>query len=206
MILAPDHRRKLERTIEGIEQRSSAQVVVVLADSANKYTHVHLCHAGIAAIFIPMIVFMVLPITWYQAFSLQVALFVFLAIFLQYTGITNYVVPRSIKEAHSSKLAREQLVERKITSISHRRCVLVFVSYQEKYVDIIPDIGLVERVDQVVWDQIASDTRALLRARGVMLAFQFAVEKCGEVLIEQFPAENGNPDDRDNLSNHLILI
>lgn len=205
-ILSPDHLLKLQHTIEELEESTSAEVVVVLADSASNYTYVHLCHAAVAAIFVPVLAVIALPIDWYLVISLQVSVFAFLALILQYSGIAQFAVPRSIRDAHTSKLARDQMVERNITSSPNRRGVLIFVAYQEKHVEIIPDIGVLEKVDQAIWDQIAADTKTLLRTRGVMLAFQFAVEKCKEVLIDKFPVDQGDLGNRKTLPNQLVLI
>ncbi|MGL4981881.1 MAG: TPM domain-containing protein, partial [Treponemataceae bacterium] len=85
--------------------------------------------------------------------------------------------------------------------------ILIFISYLEKEVRIVADSGLVKKVSQEKWNEIAS-TLAQNIAEGfkqkkVAQSIIEAIEASGKILAEHFPAKDDNPNE---LSDGLVIL
>jgi putative membrane protein len=81
--------------------------------------------------------------------------------------------------------------------------VLIFVSVAERYVEILADEGIHQRMPAGAWDQIVTDFTAQVRAGRIAAGFLQAIDACGARLIEHFPARAG---DRNELPDRLIEL
>lgn len=90
-----------------------------------------------------------------------------------------------------------------LTTTKGRTGVLIFVSVAERYAEIIPDIGIAEKVDASVWQGIVDQLTGDIGEGRPTEAFVTAIESVGAHLVKHFPP--GSHDPR-QLPNHLIVL
>ena len=129
-------------------------------------------------------------------------------------GLVGYALARWIPgfarlfvaEARATEMAEEQALQEFQRNDLHRTAaangVLIFVSLFERRVVVLGDRGIHAKVGDDHWTAV---DRAVLDgvARGRLAeGLRDAIARCGDVLAEHFPHEDG---DRDELSNRVIV-
>jgi len=80
--------------------------------------------------------------------------------------------------------------------------VLIFVSLLEHRVVILADEGINGKVDSTYWEETDAAILDGIRAGSLHKGIEDGIARCGEVLAEHFPWQEG---DKDELPNHLIV-
>ena len=81
--------------------------------------------------------------------------------------------------------------------------ILIFVSFMEHQVRILADSGIAKRISQDLWNLIADELAEDIKNGKTAQAFLNAISKCGDLLAEQFPAKEENPNE---LSDGLVIL
>lgn len=71
--------------------------------------------------------------------------------------------------------------------MSRRTGVLIFASAAERYVAVVADAGITDRVSPDVWDDAVQALVAAVKDGRPGDGFVAAIERCGAVLAEHFP-------------------
>jgi putative membrane protein len=80
---------------------------------------------------------------------------------------------------------------------------LLFVSVAERYVEIIADKGINDKVEQDQWSRVVARFIGQVKDDQICQGFLQAIETCGEILTEHFPVEPGN---KNELPDHLVML
>jgi putative membrane protein len=81
--------------------------------------------------------------------------------------------------------------------------ILLFVSFYEHRVVVLPDDTILEKLPKQDWEKLCGAIVSGIKANRPTEALEEAVASCGEILGEIMPRQD---DDEDELSNELILI
>lgn len=81
--------------------------------------------------------------------------------------------------------------------------ILIFVSFYEHRVVVLPDNAILEKLPEQDWGMLCAAIVSGLKADRPTEALETAVASCGEILGEVLPRQD---EDEDELSNELILI
>lgn len=112
------------------------------------------------------------------------------------------LVPPATLDRRTELRAAAAFVEAEVFATRNRTGILLFVSTFEHRVVILADNGIHARVEQEVWDGVAADLAAGIRAGRGGDALVAAVERCGRILEEAgVPLR---PDDVDELPNEPV--
>lgn len=202
-LLNEDQQRQVAEAIEAVERQTDAELVTVLAASADDYTYVPLIWAGIIALLLPGLVNF-LP-GWLNANELlmtQILTFIVVALLCRLPDVTTRLVPTAVRHWRAGSLARRQFLEQNLHATAHGTGVLIFVSEAERYVEIIVDDGIARRVDDLVWRSMVDVfTRQVSEGR-TLEGFLGCIRSCGEVLSDQVPRTEG----RNELPNRLVVL
>jgi putative membrane protein len=76
-------------------------------------------------------------------------------------------------------------------------------SLLERYVEVIGDTAIAQKVTQADWQKIVDQMLPLLRDHKTTDALVLAVEQCGKILATHFPAGSNNPNE---LPDHFIVL
>jgi putative membrane protein len=200
------------RTVVGsAESKTTGEIALVLTKESAHYAFWEL----LASISFTAFVFVVmLPfagrfnalyerITWTQriwalpAFYGVVCLFMTIGAFYlcNVPAVDRIVIPRKVQASSVTRHALRCFTETGVYETMEHSGILIFVSYLEHQVRIVADKGISQKIPQDLWNIIADDLSAEIKIGHAKEGFISAVEKCGELLAEHFPAHTENPNE-----------
>lgn len=196
---------RISEAIRTAEKNTSGEFVAVVARSSDHYIFLPLLWAAFLALILPGILYFAgVPLAWIHVYQIQLALFVVLALlFLFVPELHLHLVPRHVKHARASRLAKAQFYIQGVHMTREHSGVLFFVSLAEHYVEIVADQGIHEKLGQKHWHGIIQAFVAEVHQGNVVEGFVAAITACGAAMATHYPPEPGNPNE---LSDGLIEI
>ena len=202
--LSAAEKQRLAEAVARAESGTRGEFVTVIAGAADDYLYVPLLWAALGALALPGIIMVSGIGTLIEhAYWIQLVGFFALALLFQWQPLKMRLIPRGLKHARAHRLAQEQFFVQGLRLTEERTGVLLFVSVAEHYVEVIADQGIDSVVPPGTWDHVVADLVAHVRAGRVGEGFVDAVEACGALLAEHFPAQGTS---RDELPNRLIEL
>ena len=202
-LLSETQLQQVADAVAAVEQRTDAELVAVLASRADDYRFVPTLWAAIIALLVPG----VLRLTpfWLdlvEVMTLQLIVFVVLALLFRIPALLARLLPRSIKHRYASRLARVQFLEQNLHHTRGETGVLIFVSEFEHYVEILVDRGISQNVGNEVWQQLIDDFVQKVKAGQSQQGFVDCINGCADVLAACVPAT----DQKNELPNRLVVV
>lgn len=198
-------RTRIRAAIQEAERNTSGEFVTVVARSSDHYIFLPLLWAAIIALLLPGVLFLSsIPLAWVHVYQLQLLAFIVLAmLFLFIPELHLRLIPRWVKHARASRLARAQFYQQGVQLTRHHSGVLFFVSLAERYVEIVADKGIHQKIGDARWQAIIQRFLQHVRKGEVVEGFVAAIGACGAAMAEHYPPD---PDDVNELSDGLIEI
>ena len=153
--LDDDARNAFARAVTEIEGRSAVEVVVAVRRASGTYRHANVAVGVIAA-------FAGLAVTLFAEHSFALAAILvdpfvvgLLAGLLveKMPQIKRWLTPRNVLKEHVRRAARATFVERGVHATTGRSGVLVYVSWLEQELALIPDLGLAATLEAGALDK-----------------------------------------------------
>lgn len=202
-LLTQEQKRQVEEAVTRAEQRTDAEIVTVLAPRADDYSYIPLLWASLIALVVPALVhFIDSDMTIYTLLMLQWATFVFLSLIFRIPVLTTFMIPARVRHWRASNLARRQFLEQKLHHTQDRTGVLIFVSEAERYVEIIVDEGISQRLDNSDWGSIVSDFVRRVALGHTAEGFIACIDASAELLEKHVPKTAA----RNQLPNRLVVL
>ena len=203
-VLGEPERARVRAAITTAERTTSGELVVVVLERSDA----HAAARGLAALAFALLAALVAA-AWIVTLAPLVLLAILVAAFALGFALASLLpgLARAfLSDSRAQQCAAEQaLVEfhaQGLAGTKERTGVLVFVSLLERRVIVLGDQGIHERVGDAHWAR----TRDLVLegiARGRLCdGLVGAVEECGRVLAQQFPAR---ADDTNELEDRLVV-
>lgn len=219
--LSKDGFERISQAIKSAEEKTSGEIVLALASESSDYSFWELFAAIIAslALCICALPFADEALAFYQqrdwsvddwalpALYLFSGFFLILLLFVLFNLILpldRLVIPKAIKDKAVSDRALRAFSELSLYSTRERTGVLIFVSYLERQVRILADEGISKKVGGGLWKIIASGLADEIGNGNAVAAFCDAVQKCGELLAQYFPADKD--DNPNELSDGVVIL
>ena len=180
-------RAVIAAAIRAAEQRTSGQIVCVLARSSSDYSHVSVLWAALAALISPWPLIVFTQQSVQRIFFIQIAVFLAAALVLSWSPVRMALVPRAVRRARAHRAAVEQFFARGLTRTKGRTGVLIFVSLAERYARIVADEGIASKVKNAEWQAAVDALTAHFRDGRLVEGFVAAIERCGAVLAAHAP-------------------
>ena len=201
--LSAHDRQRISAAIRAAERRTTGEIVCVLARSSVESTALPIVLAALASLALPWLLVGLTTLPVLVILSLQLALFVALASLLCLPRVRAGLLPRATRRAIAHRAAMEQFIVRGIGRTEGRTGVLVFVSLAERYARIVADEAIASRVAQADWQGAIDALVGHMRAGHIADGFVEAIERCGTVLAQHFPA---TADERSELPDRVYLL
>ena len=198
-------RTKITAAIHAAEQKTSGEFVALVARSSDHYIAAMLLWAGGLALLVPGLL-LLLPshLRFMQIYQLQLLSFIVLTLLFEFIPQLHMaLVPRAVRRHRASLLAHAQFYEQGVHLTQEHSGVLFFVSLAERYVEIVADKGIHERLGEEHWQKIVDTFLGHVQRGAVTEGFVAAITACGEAMAQHYPAK---PGDADELSDGLIEI
>src|SRR5262249_47809520 len=145
------------------ERRTSGEIVCVLARQSADAAALPIALAALGALALPWLLVGLTTLPVLVILSLQLALFVALAVLLCLPRVRSALLPRATHQAIAHRVALEQFMLRGIGRTAGRTGVLVFVSLAERYARIVADDAIARRVAQADWQHAVDALVAHMR-------------------------------------------
>lgn len=113
------------------------------------------------------------------------------------------VIPQEVRRKAVTERAFRHFAESGVYCTTEHSGILIFVSYMERQVRIIADKGIAEKIPEELWNIAADELAAGIKNGKAKEGFIAAIEKCGELLAENFPPHKDNPNE---LSDGLVIL
>jgi putative membrane protein len=203
MSISPQDRGRIAAAIRAVEQKTSGEIVCVLARSSSDAIAVPILMAAVAALALPwlLVAFTQQPVL--RILALQVLTFVLLAGVLTLPAIRVALMPRAARRAAAHRAAMEQFLSRGIAHTNDRSGILIFVSLAERYARVLADDGIAAKVPQARWQSAVEALIAHTRDGRIADGFVAAIELCGNELATHFPRGAAT---RNELPNRIYVI
>lgn len=202
-LLNDSDQRRVAEAIARVELTTDAELVTVLAPRADDYTYIPLLWAGLIALLVPGVV-NYYP-GWLDAHWLLVSqwlTFIVLGLVFRVPAITTRLVPRHVRHWRAANLARRQFLERDLHRTEHGTGLLIFVSEAERYVEILVDHGIANRIANDTWASIVSEFTGAVGRGKTLEGFLKCIADCGEHLQQHVPLTGV----RNELPDRLIIL
>lgn len=178
-------------SIQSIEARSGAEVVVAIRPRSGSYLHISLAlalGAGLASLL--FLLYMPWPVPW---------LFLWLqpAAFASLTAVLSAKAPflqRRLSRQHTMRAAAERaarslFVEKGVHGTKERVGILVFVSQLENTCTVVSDIGIGQCLPARDWDKATSALQAVLTDTGKIEPLAETLASLGDLLEFYIPRD-----------------
>ncbi len=137
----------------------------------------------------------VLP-TFYVLAGVAAAAIVY--ILCNISAVKRRLIPIAARRTAVNNRALRHFVQSGVYKTSGQTGILIFVSYFEREIRILPDSGINSKVSQDLWNIIADEMTDSLAKGNAKEALIGAINRCGELLSQNFPldshGENELPD------------
>lgn len=200
-----EDKARITAAIHAAEKSTSGEFVAVVARASDHYLLLPLLWSAMLALLFPGACLLAgVSLPWVRIYQLQLLIFIALAVLLlSVPGLHLKLIPRQVKHAHASRLARAQFYAQGVQLTAHHSGVLLFVSLAERYVEIVADKGIHEKLGEARWRSIIDLFVAQVRRGNVVDGFVDAIGACGTAMAEHYPPD---PDDTSELSDGLIEL
>lgn len=195
--LSEQEKKRIAEAIRAVEAKTAGELVTVIAQESDPYRFIPMLWAAFLALLVPVLAWLLaVPATVPEVATVQLALFCGLSILGRWRPLKYRLVPRWVKAERAMRRAREQFFEQGVRDTADRTGILIFVSIGERYVEILADSGIDQRVDKAVWQKAVDDFVMRVKAGRVAEGFVAAIEECGAVLAQHFPRKAADVNER----------
>ncbi|RRW45589.1 hypothetical protein EGJ52_07475 [Pseudomonas luteola] len=204
MTLLNEHeQRQVAEAISRVERDTDAELVTVLAARADDYTYIPLLWASLIALIVPG------AINYYpgwlnphELLLVQWGTLIVLSLIFRIPSITTRLIPRQVRCWRASNLARRQFLEHNLHHTQAETGMLIFVSEAERYVEILVDRGISQKLSDETWQSIIATFTQQVRRGETLQGFLTCIDACGEHLKQHLPATHT----RNELPDRLIIL
>lgn len=217
--LSDSDMEEIKNAVKKAEEKTSGEIALALTAESDHYSFWELLASTYFAAFVFIVLlpfasgisnlydkfFWGCPVWLLPAFYgiATLAAIIFGFYFSNIPFIDRLVIPRNIKSQAVTNRAFRHFAQSGVYETKEHSGILIFVSYLEKQVRIVADSGISQKIRQDLWNIIADDLALGIKNGNTKEGFIAAVEKCGELLAEKFPAEKENPNE---LPDGLVIL
>jgi putative membrane protein len=198
-----DDKAAIAEAISRAESTTSGEIVVVVASASGRYFAIGVMWAALAALTVP------LPLIWLTKWPVEhiylaeLAVFAIGVLLTQWEPLRLALVPTPVKRARAHQRAVEQFVVQNLHTTKGRTGVLIYVSFAERFAEVIADDGIYKKAPPKTWEQMVRELTHHLGRGARKEGLIAAIDACGKILAAHFPPGRHNIDE---LPNHLIVL
>lgn len=207
--LSPAERSKVTLAIKKAELQTSGEVVVVAARASDDYIHVPIHIAAACALAVPFLMpfiarffpWSAISIPW--VFATQLIVFIIVALILSLPFFRYAITPNKLMRKYAHRNAATQFLALNTHGTGGRTGVLIFVSLLERYIEVIGDTAIAQKVTKADWQKIIDAMLPMLANKQTTDALVLGVEHCGAILKQHFPEGSNKTNE---LPDHFIVL
>jgi putative membrane protein len=192
---------RIADAIHSAEQRTSAEIVCVLARRSSSYGYVPPLWAAFVALVAPWPMLLFTDLSAREIFTAQIGIFILVAIAVSWMPLRLVLTPRLVTHRRANRAAIEQFFSRNVSATKDRTGILIFVSLAERYARIVADDGLAEKVTHEEWVGALKPLLENMPYGAVAEGFVRTIEECARLAAPHAP-----PGGEDELPNKVYVL
>ncbi|MBY0413038.1 MAG: TPM domain-containing protein [Bdellovibrionales bacterium] len=204
-MISNTERDQIKELIADAENKSNSELVPMIVSRSDNYPAAQFRMAIIvsflfsfALYFSPLAIINPIYFLWIQIPGLLVGYFLG-----NIPYFTRLLITKQEIEYEVTQRAIEAFFEHNLHTTSKHNGVLIFISMLERKIKIITDVGVKEKVDQKVWDEIIFNFTEEVAAGEFTQALKNSIMATSDVLENYFPRDNTAK--RNELKNDIII-
>ncbi|MGN6468351.1 MAG: TPM domain-containing protein [Rhizobiaceae bacterium] len=207
--MTPEEHARVAEAVRRAEANTSGEIFCVLARASDSYFFPSAFFVTLAVLVVGLVVAILLELWWFTIGLPEFAalellgVLAALAVLRAFPALRVHYVPHSVRRRRAHDNAVRQFLARNIHLTDERTGVLLFLSVEERYAEVIADSGINARVEQKDWDRIVSLLVSHAGRDRLADGFCEAVAEVGALLARHFPPR---ANDRNELDDHLVEI
>ncbi len=203
MHLSEEEKQQISKEIEALESKSSAELVAVITKQASSYKFEQIAIVIFITAFISLFA-LLWEVSSIKLFQIQtIIFFIFYFLFEKYNKTLLSLLPKSYRYKKASEYANQQFLNLGLQTTKTKQAIMFFVSTDEKYVEIITDSAIKEKIEDKYWQQIVDEFINDVKKKELKKGYLKAIKSCNKILIKEFPIQK---DDENELSNEVIEL
>ena len=195
----------IRQLIAQAEKKSHSELVPMIVASSDIYPAAHFRMAiivsfifSLALYFSPLSILNPIYFLWIQIPGLLLGYYMGQIPFIQ-----RILVTKNEMELETRQRALEAFFEHNIQNTQEHNGVLIFISLMERKIRIVTDVGVREKVDQKIWDEIIVAFADKVHKGDLAVALKETIEAAANVLEYYFPHQG--KERTNELKNDLII-
>lgn len=189
-LISDQQKALIETAIRDLEQRTSGELVCVIASSSDNYRYIPLLWAALLALAALPLTELLFPwLTFLYLYAVQLSCFFGSWTVLKLPVLRRLVIPTQVQHRRASRFAHECFLNFGIHNTRHRAGIMLFVSAEEHYVELIADQGIARYVDQEVWQEAIKMFIKDVNNGEITQGFLNCIERCSQLLEAKFPRD-----------------
>lgn len=204
MNLTDIEKQQISKEIENLEEKSSAELIAVITNKSSSYKYETIIICSIICAFVSLLLIISSEITAIKLFQWQtITFFLSYFIFYQFDSLILKVLPKSYKYEKASTYANKQFINLGLQTTKTKQAIMFFVSSEEKFVEIITDNKIKEKIEDNYWQNIINEFIKDVKNDQISQGYSNAIKNCNDILIKEFPIQD---DDINELANDVIEL
>ncbi len=143
---------------------------------------------------------------YHFSFWLLLIVFVSILIFYLLANIPFFdrlITPKRVRNRAVYNKAIKTFVHSGVYKTKSNTGILLFFSIFERKIQIIADSGIASKIPQETWRNLANSLAEGFKSKNPTDTIVKAIEKCGQILAKEFPAQKENPNE---LPDGLVIL
>lgn len=203
MYLNEHEKNLISKEIENLENKSSSELVAVVTKQSSSYKFETLYLSLFITVIISFFI-LLFDIGAIKLFQSQViSFFTIYFIFQKFNKTLLTFLPKSYKYSKASNYAHNQFSSLGLQTTKTKQAIMFFVSLDEKYVEIITDSVIKEKINDSYWEDIVGEFIIDIKNKNLSNGYLKAIKSCNQILIENFPIQEN---DENELSNEVVEL
>lgn len=204
MYLNEKEKLLISKEIENLESKSSAELVAVVTKKSGAYRYISSIVSLIITFALSILLILISNISSFTLLQIQFLSFFSLhLLFEKFDSIIMILLTKNYKRQTASIYANKQFENLGLNRTKTNQAIMFFVSLDEKYVEIITDRTISEKINNSYWQEIVDEFIKDVKRNELSNGYLKAIKSCSEILIKEFPIQS---DDKNELSNEVIEL
>ena len=184
-----DFCQRVEKSIEEIEARSQAEIVVVVARRSDSYQAIRQRWFFLLSLLLLCLLYF--PLGYYPALIVSLGLGSLLWYLSNFPQLGRYLIPQTQREVAVLRAARLAFFSEAVSSTKGRCAILFFFSRWERRLEIVPDVGVEGQISNSLWNELEAKINSLPDLAAQEEAFQKMLADLAETLAQRYPLPAG---------------
>lgn len=191
MKLSQEEKDIISQEIENLEKFSSAELIAVVTKKSENYKYANSLLSIFLTFLSSFFIYFNNQLSNFELIQYQIFIFLLIFIFLEkFETLSLKLLPKAYKHYLSSKNAKRQFYNLGINKTKYS--VMFFVSIKEKYVEIICDEEITNKIENSYWQYIVDEFINDVKSNHLSNGYLKAIQSCSDILVKRFPIEKND--------------